>query len=234
MNTTYSESSLHKSLKKLYKIERTTDEENYEMEKKVCDFRCDLVYKNHIIEIQTARLSKLKEKIEALIDNYQMTIVFPLVVAKKLITVDENNERISSRKSPKQHLIYSLFNELTQIYPFLLHPHFTLEVLLITTEEIRIKASENSSLCKKKRRRRKQWIKINKLLDSVEKKITFSAKEDYIELLYELALPQIFSSKDIQKTVAKNYAHIMLWVFKRMNLIQLEKKERNLCFYSVV
>ncbi|MGL4982091.1 MAG: hypothetical protein ACRC4W_04470 [Treponemataceae bacterium] len=232
MVPSFNESSLHKTLKKLYEIEKNGEKICYEPEKKVKNFRCDLLFENNIIEIQTANLSKLKEKIENLIDTHRITVVFPLVIEKTIITVDENDKKLASRKSPKKPLIYEIFNELTQIYPFVLHQNFTLEVLLIKTNEIRIKPSKEIVLPKRRSyRRRQNWIKLNKTLTSIEEKRIFKTDEDYLALLNELSLPAIFSSKDIKKTPAKNYANIMLWVLKRMNLIHLEKKDKKLCFY---
>ena len=132
---TLNESSLHKKLKEIYSLEegcRTEAEENG----KIYDI---ITSQGEIIEIQTKNLSKLLSKsLELLNQGKKIKIVHPYIKEKIISTYSEDGKLLSSRKSPKKENIYSVFRELTGLYPFLLKPGFSLELLEISMTEIRL------------------------------------------------------------------------------------------------
>ena len=115
MINTYSESQLHKTLKNLYAAEFNGKVEQ-EINGKICDI---LTEDNRIIEIQTGNLSKLKDKLECLTPHYKTIIVYPLVTKKIIETYNQEGTVISTRRSPKKQNLFSIFKELTAIYPYL-------------------------------------------------------------------------------------------------------------------
>ena len=108
MINTYNESSLHKTLKKLYSLENS-----YQTEVKKDGFIFDIISdKNKIIEIQTQSIEKLIPKIEyAIKNNIKIKIIIPITTQKRIITKYEN-QIISNRISPKKENIYHLFEKI--------------------------------------------------------------------------------------------------------------------------
>ncbi len=221
----YNESSLHKTLKNFYSAQEGSREEVPE-DGHIYDILCP---DGSVIEIQTKNLSKLFPKIkDALSKGRKCRIIYPLVIQKEIILIKKDGTQISARKSPKKSSIYDLFSELTGLYPILLDKNFTLEVLLITAQEIRTKTDCPVQSKNKKRRFKTDWIKTDKKLKEIHETKIFSTKEDYLNLLPE-KLNDEFSVKSLEKclkeikglpkTAASN-ASLMVWVLVRMNLIK--------------
>ncbi len=236
MINTYKETHLHRTLKNLY-----AQNENAQIEVEKDGVIYDIFTPDEkVIEIQTQNLSKLTPKISnALKKGRFCKIVYPLVTEKTIQTQDENENIISKRKSPKKQTIYSLFKELTGLYPVLLHKNFTLEVLFVKTLEIRLKTKEKLQSENKRRRFKKDWQKIDKKLLEINEKKIFKTKEDYLNLLPQNLSPE-FCSQDLkkefkneQKKDGSNYANLILWVLNKMELITLSRKEKNTKFYKV-
>ncbi len=135
----YNESSLHNSLKVYYSAK-------YDGKCEVKDdgYIYDIVNRDGIIiEIQTKNLSSLYDKLKDTLEkNKKIILVHPIVIRKRINLYDKNGKKISSRLSPKIGSLYDVFNELTKIYPLLLHKNFTLELVEIKMIEERIKADE--------------------------------------------------------------------------------------------
>ncbi|MGP1458005.1 MAG: hypothetical protein ACTTKL_01665 [Treponema sp.] len=225
MINTLKESSLHKSLKLLYSLDGGARTE-VEIGKKIYDI---VEADGSVIEIQTQNLSKLLPKAEIILSaGKRFKIVHPIPVQKTIQLYDKDGSLISKRKSPKKESVYSLFKELTGIYPILLKNNFTLEVPLITMTEIRLRTDTAVQSENKRRRFKRNWLKTDKILESIIETKLFSEKEDYLNLLPE-TLPRTFSVKNLRDTLKSNrelpssassYANIMLWVLKRMELIE--------------
>ena len=79
-----------------------------------------------IIEIQTRSFDKMRKKLEKLLENNEITIVYQIIVNKKIVYTDENEEKV--RISPVHKTIFSAFKELYKIKTLLnsknLHFHF--------------------------------------------------------------------------------------------------------------
>ena len=215
---TYNESSLHNTLKIFY-AEKIGGKTEVECEGHILDV---LGKDGQVVEIQTKNLSKLAAKIKDALDKgHNITLVYPLVYRTRIITTDEGGKPVSNRLSPKKGCIYDIFRELTGLTDILLNKRFTLEVITINMIEHRVRTEEPVQTANKKRRFKRNWIKVNKRLDEILETRSFHKKKDYLCLLPE-NLPEEFCAKDISKvnpTLAR-YAHLLLWVFVRMPLIE--------------
>ena len=230
---TYNESSLHNTLKTFYSVTK-----NGKTEVKLNGYIYDIVTDNDgIFEIQTKNLSKLLPKVMTTLENgKKITVVYPIVAEKRIVLYDNEGKIISNRRSPKRQTIYSLFDELTGIYPVLLNSNFTLEVLEIKMIEERKRVNELVQSKNNKRRFKRDWIKINKRLEDIIKTSQFKTADDYLALLPS-NLPETFCAKDLYKafTLTNNYpaeaakkAHLILWVLSRMEIIEfIEIKNRS-------
>lgn len=224
MINTFFESELHKSIKILY-----AHTENGQMEVEVEGKICDVVINKRIIEIQTGSLDKLKNKLESLLPTYSVTVVHPIVV-KKYIKTTFLDGQTTQRISPKKQNIYHIFKELTSLYPFLLHPNFTLEIIETEIIEERKKITPEEKKLIKNKKLRKDWIKTGKQLKKIGKKYTFASATDYIKLLPK-DLPLQFSSSHIKKITKE--ANCMLWVLKKAQIIEVIGKEKNRYIYKI-
>ena len=225
MINTYNESSLHKTLKELYALK-----ENAQTEVLKNNHIYDVLKSDGtIIEIQTKNLGKLYAKTKDSLNlGLKCTIVHPIATETIIITKDKDGNTLSKRKSPKKNSIYSIFRELTSIYPLLLENNFKLEVLETIITEERIKTETPVQSKNKQRRFKKNWNKADKKLNEILNTRIFKTKNDYLELLPE-GLPEEFTTKEIQillkqnKSLPKsaaNYTSLMVWVFNKIGLIE--------------
>ncbi len=225
MINTYNESSLHKTLKELYALNESAQTEVLKNNHIYDIFKND----GTIIEIQTKNLGKLYAKIKDSLNlGHKCTIVHPIAIQTIIITKDKDENILSKRKSPKKNSIYSIFRELTGIYPLLLENNFKLEILETIITEERIKTEIPVQSKNKQRRFKKDWNKSDKKLNEILNTRIFETKNDYLKLLPE-GLSEEFTTKEIQtllkqnKTLPKsasNYASLMVWVFNKMELIE--------------
>lgn len=236
--STLNESKLHNSLKILY-------QELYEGQTEVEQdgHIYDIVTKNgNIIEIQTKNLAKLLPKILDTIEKgHNVKLVHPLPLVTIIELKDEEGNIISKRKSPKKGSIYSIFRELTGIYPLMTNPHFSLEVVEIEMTEERVRTAEPVQSKNGRRRFRRNWLKTGKRLDTIINTRRFSKAEDYLTLLP--ALPQPFCAADLKKAIssqkdlparAASNAHLILWVLSHAGLIEQTETKGRTKYYKVV
>lgn len=215
MINTYSESQLHQTLKNLYAADCGGSTEQ-EVDGKVCDV---VAADGSIIEIQTGSLSKLHGKLGILLPERRVKVVYPLVVKKTIETVGKDGSLVSRRKSPKKQGLLDIFRELTSIYPHLLHENFTLEVLEVSVVEHRVKVDSPMQLANRSRRFKRDWYKAGKSLAEIHATHRFSSADDYLALL-PAALPEKFTVKDLGKALATRNAGLILWVLRRMGLVE--------------
>jgi len=238
MINTYSESSLHKTLKTLYSLE---DGCRTEVE---CDGKIyDIVDSSGgVIEIQTQNVSKLLDKVNTALENgRKIKIVHPVVLEKHIELYDSDGTKISRRKSPVKGSVYDMFGELTRVYPVLLHGSVSLEILEITMTEQRIRTGEPVQSPNGRRRFRKDWNKTDKILGTILRTRTFSSAEDYLSLIPPGCLPE-FSAAELAAALrsdpslplsAAAAAHLMIWVLHRMDLLQIQEVKRRSRYYTV-
>ena len=234
---TLNESSLHKTLKEIYALQDGSKTEAEE-DGVVYDI---LNEDGSVIEIQTKNLSKLLAKSLEAIKRRKITIVHPIIVSKTIETYDKDGKLILRRKSPKKENIYSVFRELTGLYPVLLEENFTLELLEIEMTETRIRTEEKTQSKNKRRRFEKDWIKTGKKLDQILSKTVLKTREDYLSLLPS-GLNETFTRKEIseklkqqKKAPASSYQNIslMTWVFEKMGLLEITGKNGNAIVYKL-
>ncbi len=235
---TLNESSLHRTLKKIYSLE-----EGSETEVESGGQIYDIVHKDgSITEIQTKNISRLAKKAEAaLMQGKKFRIVHPVAEETRIETYDKNGNLISRRKSPKKESVYSVFRELTGLYPVLLEENFSLELVFSKITEIRTE-TENPVQSKNKRRRfRKNWLKTDKKLDSIERTQILKSKKDYLAMIPD-GIPERFTVKDIAEKLKKipevknktsNCASIFVWVLNKMELIEQEGNKNRARLYRI-
>jgi len=215
MINTWNESLLHEELKDYYCGENGRKE--VPLEGSICDAIRD---DGSIVEIQTAHLGKLKVKLEKLLKNRKVELVYPIAKNILIETYDENSMLLTRRKSPKHGTVYQLFKELTGLYPLLDNPRFTLTVVIADILEIRVADGTGSWRRKGIRRDDKKLVKIHESRP-------FNGKSAYAALIPR-EVPELFTVKDLKAAGAGVHAGCMAWVLRKAGIIELcGKKERS-------
>ena len=238
MINTLNESSLHRCLKSLYALDEGCMTE-VNIDGKIYDV---VDASGNITEIQTKNLSSLLAKtLGALKSGRSVKIVYPVAGVKYIEVYDEKGELLSKRKSPVRASIYSVFRELTALYPVLLKKRFSLDVLEIAMSEIRTQSEKPVQSMNGRRRFLKNWNKTDKKLETIIETHTFAKASDYLSLIPESCLPR-FCARDIASSLAENkelpasakaQVHLMLWVFSHMKLIEAESDIARPRYYRV-
>lgn len=235
--STLNESSLHSSLKTFYAVQHNGKTEVNE-DGHIYDI---VAADGEIIEIQTKNLSKLKSKIsDVLVHNKKIKLVHPLINSNTIYLTDEKGKVLQKRKSPKKENIYDIFKELTGITDLLLNKNFSLDIVEINISEHRVKTETPVQTINKRRRIKKDWLKVDKHLEEINEIHTFSTKKNYLALLPS-TLPEQFTVNDFKLELKKlNFpqrtikeANRIIWVLKNMNLISMIGKSGKAYLYVI-
>jgi hypothetical protein len=204
------EYTLHSQLKALYGTDGA------EFEKAVGGYIVDLYRSDLLIEIQTGGFSSIKDKIVSLIRNYRVTLVYPLPAEKYLLVYNEGMEKLLyRRRSPKKGTYLDIVDEAVYIWPVLLHPNFTLEVLLTREEEIRKQDGRGSW------RRRGISIHDRRLVELLGTR-RFTGRDDYRSLLPE-SLPSQFTNRELSTImgVPQRKAGKLTYCLKHLKILRV-------------
>ncbi|MGN0730122.1 hypothetical protein [Treponema sp.] len=236
MINTLNETSLHKSLKAMYRIQCSG-----QAEAQAGPYIADIISPNgEIIEIQTGTLGKLLKKAEFFLsENRRIKIVYPLITLKHIETFDSATGKTTSRKSPVKKNIYSIFREITALVPVLLKKNFTLEIVEAEITEERIKTQEPVQSKNGRRRFKKNWQKTGKRLEQTGRIFTFSGKDSYTKLLPR-NLPANFTVRECLELlqeensgIKKSDISLMIWVLEKTGIIYACGKKGNAKVYSL-
>lgn len=130
---TLSEKTTHMILKNYY--EPDIDKQ----EIPIGNYVADIFTGQEIIEIQSSGFDKMRDKLEAFLPEYPVTIVHPIPHVKRLVWIDEDTGALStSRRSPRKGSVYDAFLELYRIRDYLADRHLTVKLLLMEIEEYKL------------------------------------------------------------------------------------------------
>ena len=89
-----------------------------------------------LVEVQTGGFGALGIKLDALLDEHRMRIVYPVAAERRIVRVDEHGQVLGARRSPKRATVVAVF-EAGRVPSLLTHPNLTIEVLLLREDHIR-------------------------------------------------------------------------------------------------
>ncbi|MEJ2242087.1 MAG: hypothetical protein P8Y18_08095 [Candidatus Bathyarchaeota archaeon] len=216
------EYSLHSEVKDIYSTSGD------ELEVKVNDgFVIDVLKEDMLIEIQTKNFSAIKSKLDKLVINNKVKLVYPIAKQKWILYVTSFGEVFKRRKSPKKGKILDLFYELVHISDLFKNNNFSFEVLFIEEEEFRCNDGQGSW------RRKGVSIKDRKLL-SVLDKIVFENKQDFLRFL-PFKINQVFTNKLLAKklNVSVNLAQKITYCLRKMGTISIIGKKRKAYLFKI-
>ena len=148
-------------------------------------FVADVVRHGVIYEIQTRRLSNIKNKIASLLETTPIVIVYPISVNTTIVHCDGVDLRECDRRpSPKQGHALDAFSETVYLAHLLAHPNMALEIVLVDTEDIRVKGDPHAATRRRRRRRRhSEWTTVNRRLTATRGRVRLDTPADGLQLL---------------------------------------------------
>ncbi|MYD45264.1 MAG: hypothetical protein F4W92_02785 [Gammaproteobacteria bacterium] len=213
------ESALHKSLKEL-QVD-TGDEIECDVEGYIVDVK----KADRIVEIQTSNLHRVARKIQDLVRNHFLHLVYP-IAEQTTITKSLADGSVTRRKSPKRGTIYDIFGALVSAPTIISHPKFSLEVPMIHEEQIRV--FDNS-----KAWRRRHWVIVERRLIEPINTHIFNDEKDLWSLFSDL-LPETFTSKEVAHCVGigRRLAQQSLYCLRRCGVVEMVGKKGNELIYQ--
>ena len=136
-------------------------------------FVADAVGENGIFEIQTRQFQKLRPKLDAFLPVCHVTVVYPVVVRKRLNWIDpQTGEIVQQGRWIRRPGGYSVFAELYRIKPYLSNPNLSVRIAELTAEDYRLL---NGFGAQKKRHAEKY----DRIPESLEREIALERPADY-------------------------------------------------------
>jgi hypothetical protein len=216
------ESSLHETLKNLYAAG------GHSTESAIDGYIVDIAAEGGVIEIQTGGFSRVRGKIASLLPKHKVKLVYPVAVEKTIVVVDpETNKTAYRRKSPKKGELIDIAGEILYIPLSILHPNFSLEVLLTKEEEVRAADGKGSW------RRRGMSIVDRKLL-GITGRVEFRRAADYLRLLPD-SLPPSFTNRTAAELMGRPVEKIerLTYSLRRLGLLEVAGRAGNANVYRI-
>jgi len=219
---TLSEKTVHAILKNYY----APNEDYHEVP--IENYVADIYMEGEIIEIQTRNFNTMRSKLETFLQEYPVTIVYPVPNEKWLIWIDEETGELSQRrKSPVKGNIYAVFKELYRIKMFLKHPNLHLRLVLMNMEEYRLLNGWSKD-------KKKGSTRYDRVPTELVEEITIDCLQDYLQFLpYDL--PEEFTSADYAKKVrvTRAVAQVALNLLDYVGVVERVGKQGNSYIYQV-
>lgn len=214
------EKSLHAELKRWY----AQPDDRFEV--KVDGYLIDIVHGEQLIEIQTRNFSAMKTKLTRLLSSHQVRVVYPIPAIRWIVKLDKDKTQ-SRRKSPKRGRVEDVFREVLRIPHLIPHPNFTLDVLLVHDEEIRLNDGKGSW-------RRKGWSIFDRRLVDVMEQYRFDGIADWVNLL-PTELPDEFTVRDVALGlgIKQPLAQKMVYSLRHMGAIEQIGKAGRAYLYAM-
>ncbi len=219
MINTWNESLLHEELKQYYSEDSGLTE--IPLEGSICDA---IKRDGTIIEIQTANLGKLRDKLEKLTTNHRVNLVYPIARMTMIETYTPERELKSRRKSPKKGSVYQVFGELTRLWPLLSNDNLTISLAYADILEIRVADGTGSWRRKGVRKEDRKLIKLHETQ-------SLSGLSDYAALI-PITLGDSFTVADLSAAGAGAHAGKMAWVLRKCGILALSGKQGRAYLYS--
>ena len=219
---TKNEKSLHADLKNWYKMPGD------KIESQVDGYIIDIVRQDLLIEIQTQNFSAISKKLNKLVKSHNVRLIHPIAYEKWITVLNPDGEIIRRRKSPKKGNPSNIFNELIRIPNLINEDNFSMEILMVTIDEIRCNDGNGAW-------RRKGISLIDKKLIEVIDSTHLSSKEDFLKFLPD-DLPSPFTNKDIAKSknTTTKKAQKMSYCLKKMGAIEEVGKRGNELLFNII
>lgn len=219
---TLSEKTLHAVLKLYYE----PDEDKHEVA--MSGYYADIYNDKGIIEIQTRQLNKLRDKLSVFLQDYHVTVVYPLPFNKWLSWVNPDNGEVQGRrKSPRHFTEYDAFYELYKIKSYLKNPNLSINLVLMDMEEYKL--LNGWSYDKKRGSTRYDRVPVG-----IRRIVKFDRIEDYMQLV-PADLKEDFTVKDFAMAagVSVEASRYTLNILNYLEIVKRTGRVKNGYVYNV-
>ena len=219
---TLSEKTLHAVLKLYYE----PDEDKHEVA--MSGYYADIYNDKGIIEIQTRQLNKLRDKLSVFLQDYHVTVVYPLPFNKWLSWVNPDNGEVQGRrKSPRHFTQYDPFYELYKIKSYLKNPNLSINLVLMDMEEYKL--LNGWSYDKKRGSTRYDRVPVG-----IRRIVKFDRIEDYMQLV-PADLKEDFTVKDFAMAagVSVEASRYTLNILNYLEIVKRTGRVKNGYVYNV-
>ena len=158
-------------------------------------FVADVVRDGVIYEVQTHKIRSIRHKILAFLNDWPVVVVYP-VARNTLIIYHEGDPPLEDRRrmSPRHATALDAFVEASALAKLLPHPNMSLEIPLVSVEEVRVRSREDDASRRRRRRwRKREWTTIDRRMVELHDTVRLDTQSDGLELLPE-SLPDSFTS----------------------------------------
>ena len=219
---TLSEKTLHAVLKLYYE----PDEDKHEVA--MSGYYADIYNDKGIIEIQTRQLNKLRDKLSVFLQDYHVTVVYPLPFNKWLSWVNPDNGEVQGRrKSPRHFTEYDAFYELYKIKSYLKNPNLSINLVLMDMEEYKL--LNGWGYDKKRGSTRYDRVPVG-----IRRIVKFDRIEDYMQLV-PADLKEDFTVKDFAMAagVSVEASRYTLNILNYLEIVKRTGRVKNGYVYNV-
>lgn len=219
---TLSEKTVHAILKRYY----APDESMHEIS--IGNYVADIYTGKEIVEIQTGQFNRMRDKLAFFLQEYPVTIVYPIPRQKWLIWIDEESGELSKpHKSPAKGTAYQAFKELYKIKMFLKEPNLRLIFALIDMEEYRLLNGWSAD-------KKKGSCRYDRIPCSLAEEVFVENVKDYLQFV-PYALQEPFTSENFAKAahIRKPLAQTVLNILTYVECVERVGKEGNKYLYRV-
>lgn len=194
---------------------------------KIQGFYADIFNKNGIIEVQTGNFNTLRKKLDALLDLYSFTIVYPIAHTKMLYWINNETGEINKpRKSNKKGKPHEIFRELYKIKNYLNHPNIKLHIIMMDMDEYRLLDGWGKN-------KKNNATKCDRIPTKLINEITINSLDDY-KVFLPPNLPDTFTVKDYRLTsrIMQRQASVGVHILNYLGLIKKIGKEGRAYLYT--
>lgn len=214
---TLSEKNIHSILKYYFE----PDDDNHEVA--LDGYFADIYNENGVIEIQTRSFNRLREKLAIFLNEYPVTVVYPMASNTWVSRFDESSgEILSRRKSPRHYSVYDAFVELYRIKQYLNCEGLSVILVFMDVEEYRLNS-------RSRKVGRKTSDKYDKVPIGITEIVSIERPEDYLQFVpYELE--NQFTSLQFAKAcgIGRQHAQVVLNILNYVGAVErVGKQERN-------
>jgi len=165
-----------------------------------------------LVEIQTGGFGPLGPKLDALLDEHRMRIVYPVAAERRIVRLDDDGQVLSARRSPRRATAADLFDKLVTFPSLLAHPNLVIEVLLSREDHIRGAAPVTT--------RRRTKDRGERRLVEVLDRVVLTEPADALTTIPPL--PDEFSTRDLRALVGCGtvLAQRIVYCLRAMELVE--------------
>ena len=182
---TLGEKTLHAVLKLYF------DPDTTHHEQKIGSFVTDIRNESGFYEIQTQGFHRLREKLDAFLQEAPVTVVYPVPAKKWMIWLEEDGTVTPRRKSPRQGTAADILPELYRIRSFLGRENLRFCVMLLELEEYRLKNGWGNG-------GKRGSTRFERLPIALLDEVWLSSPKDFLTLVPD-TLPESFTVKEYGK-----------------------------------